>query len=127
MIKGSKRKSAQSEPSENAREERIAMRAHSDLIAILDRRAEEKGQTRSAYIESLLIAWVKADPRNPRIDNRGRLIPDAPTPAELQKANPQRYTDRWVQFNRAFNALFGTDVPREWREEWQEHWKIENE
>ncbi|MCS3727364.1 hypothetical protein [Bradyrhizobium betae] len=125
MVKDSKKKAAKTGP--NAREERIALRAHADLIEILDRRAEEKGQTRSAYIESLLIAWVKADPRNPRIDNRGKLVPDAPTPAELQRANPQRYTDRWVQFNRAFNALFGTDVPREWREEWQEHWQTESE
>lgn len=125
MVKDSKKKTEK--PGPNAKEERIALRAHEDLIAIIDKRAEERGQTRSSYIESLLIAWVKADPRNPRIDFRGKLVPDAPSPAELVKANPKLYTDRWVQFNRAFNALFGTDTPRQWREEWQEHYQIESE
>ena len=60
------------------RTEKLVMRVHPDLMELLTESAREKGVTRSAYVEQLLVGWVRLDPRNCRVDMIGKYAPDAP-------------------------------------------------
>ncbi|WP_063994844.1 hypothetical protein [Bradyrhizobium sp.] len=122
MVKDSKKKAAKSDDGDETRSERIAMRMHPDLVRILDKRADEKNLSRSAYIESILIGWVRADPRNPRVDPRGKLVEGVPSPKEYLVQNALGYANRWQSFNQAYRVLFGTAAPDDWEKNPTDYW-----
>lgn len=112
---------------DEVRSERLTMRMHPDLMHILDERAKERNVSRSAYIEQLLIGWVQADPRNPKVDGRGKLVENAPSPIEQMNNNSFAYAAKWAKFNTAYAILLGTDAPKKWVEEPQDYWMGDDE
>ncbi|MEH2499572.1 hypothetical protein V1294_006051 [Bradyrhizobium sp. AZCC 1678] len=99
------------------REGRLMMRVHADLVHMLDIRAKERGESRSRYIEKLLVAFLRADPRNPKIDAVGRI--DAEAPAPLKAPDPLRFGERWARWVDINDKLLGFRVPDEWLDdEW---------
>lgn len=111
---------------DDVKHERLTLRVHSDLIDILQRRADERNMSRSAYVEGLLIAWVQADPRNPKVDSRGKIVKNAPTPLELMNKDSMKFGARWAEFNRLYAALFGQSAPAKWIEP-DDHWMGEDD
>ncbi|WP_271602686.1 hypothetical protein [Bradyrhizobium sp. CCBAU 45384] len=107
---------------EDIKHERLTLRVHSDLIRILQKRADERNMSRSAYVEGLLIAWVQADPRNPKVDSKGKLVENAPSPLEQMNANSMKFGAKWADFNRLYALLFGQSAPEKWVSEPQDHW-----
>ena len=126
MVKDSKKRSSKKPgpqvSDDEVRSERLTMRMHPDLMHILDKRSKERAVSRSAYIEQLLIGWVQADPRNPKIDSRGKLVDGAPTPLELMNTKSFQYAEKWAKFNAAYAILLGTDAPKKWVEEPSDYW-----
>jgi hypothetical protein len=128
MVKDSKKKAAKAAaapitvPGPGIRSERLTMRVHPHLMHILDMRAAERNLSRSAYIESILIAWTAADPRNPKIDSGGKLVDGAPTPIEQMNKNSLAFGAKWAKFNQAYAILFGQSAPSQWVEEPEDHW-----
>lgn len=97
--------------------DRLVLRVHPDLLAILTNRSKERGITRSQYVEKLLIGWSNLDPRNPRLDLIGKVSPTAPVPAALRDTQGREYARRWEKFCDASVLLFGSEPPKEWYEE----------
>lgn len=58
------------------RTERIAIRAHPDLVYYLSAGAREEGLVRSVYIERILIGYLNQQWGHPVVDNIGREIPE---------------------------------------------------
>jgi hypothetical protein len=108
------------------RTERLAMRVHPDLIHIVDQRAREQNLTRSAYIERLLVGYIQADPRNPKIDSRGKLVENAASPLEMMNKDSIRFGEKWSRFNQAHAILMGTEAPKKWIEEYKDYWMGED-
>ncbi|WP_161495814.1 ribbon-helix-helix protein, CopG family [Bradyrhizobium japonicum] len=107
---------------EDVKSERLTLRVHSDLIEILQKRADERNMSRSAYVEALLIAWVQADPRNPKIDAKGKYVENAPSPLEEMNKNSLKFGAKWSDFNKLYALLFGQSAPSKWVDEPQDHW-----
>jgi hypothetical protein len=95
------------------------LRVHPDLLDVLTKRSEERGITRSQYVEKLLIGWANIDPRNRRLELVGKVSPTAPSPWEIRRAKPLEFADRWQNFCKASLLLLGSEPPREWFEEWE--------
>lgn len=91
-------------------------------MKLLSLRASEAGLSRSAYIERLLIAWLRADPRNPRLDNMGKLAHSGPTPLDMRTAEPLKVAERWQRFSHAHELIFGQNAPRDWFENADSYW-----
>lgn len=100
---------------DSIRSDRLMMRMHEDLVLLLDARSKEAGESRSRYIEKLLIAFLKLDPRNPRMDAWGRIDAEAPPP--LQKPDTIRFGERWHKWVDMNERLLGFRVPNEWLED----------
>lgn len=98
----------------SARSDRLVLRTHPNLMAILTARAEERGISRSQYIEKILIGWCNLDPRNRRLDLNGKLIEGATRPKELREKSPLAYAERWQRFASASDLVLGSSPPREW-------------
>lgn len=126
MVKDSKRKMGVKPgpkvADEDVKHERLTLRVHSDLIHILQKRADERNMSRSAYVEELLIAWVQADPRNPKIDSKGKRVENAPHPFELMNQNSMLFGAKWARFNQLYALLFDQSAPARWVSEPQDHW-----
>ena len=131
MVKDSKKKiSVKPGPKvldEDVRSERLTMRVHRDLMYILDQRAKEANMSRSAYIERILVGWVQADPRNPKVDSRGKLVENAPSPNELRLKKSFAYAEKWTKFNAAYAILIGTNAPTAWVETPEDFWMGDEE
>ena len=131
MVKDSKKRSSVKPGPKVAEDEikteRLTMRMHTDLMHILNKRSRERNISRSAYIEQLLIGWVQADPRNPKIDSRGKLVDGAPSPIEQMNKNSFAYAEKWAKFNAAYAILLGTDAPKKWVEEPSDYWMGDDE
>ncbi|CUT14517.1 hypothetical protein BF49_5597 [Bradyrhizobium sp.] len=87
-------------PGPDARDHRMMMRMHSGLVSLLDVRSRDRGESRSRFIEKILIAYLAADPRNPRLDAVGRLLDDGP--AVSRAGEPVKFGaawSRWVALN----------------------------
>jgi hypothetical protein len=94
-------------------------------MKLLSLRASESGLSWSAYIERLLIAWLRADPRNPNLDNMGKRVPNAgPTPFDLRTAEPLRVGERWQRFSQAHKLIFEQNAPRDWFEDADSYWPV---
>jgi hypothetical protein len=96
------------------RTEKLVMRVHPDLMALLTERAREKGETRSAYVEKLLVGWVRLDPRNRRVDMIGKYVEDAPDPRDPKRMASFGYHERWRKFSSASRLLLGAPPPSDW-------------
>ncbi len=101
----------------DVRTDRLVLRVHQDLMEILTERARERGITRSAYVEQLLIGWVRLDPRNRKVDLIGKYDPAASTPAEMRQRSLVKFVERWRRFAEASLLLLGFEPPREWFED----------
>lgn len=125
MVKDTKRTRAKPGPrvaEEDVKHERLTLRVHSDLIKILQKRADERNMSRSAYVEELLVAWVQSDPRNPKIDSKGKRVENAPHPFELMNQNSMLFGAKWARFNQLYALLFDQSAPAKWVAEPQDHW-----
>ncbi|WP_284424124.1 hypothetical protein [Bradyrhizobium sp. SSBR45G] len=90
---------------------------HPHLVYILDARAKEANLSRSAYLERVIIGWVQADPRNPRIDSRGMFIPGAQSPRRYQETQASAFGAKFKTFSDAHEVILGTPAPQRWIEE----------
>jgi hypothetical protein len=111
MVKDSKTKAAKPGPlprpkrgrpfsGEEPRDHRLMMRVNQSLSDLCDIRAAERGESRSRFIERLLLAYLKLDPRNPRLDQHGRILTDGP--AVSRAGDPVGFGaawSRWVALN----------------------------
>lgn len=100
---------------EDGRDHRLMMRVNSSLVDLIDIRARERGESRSRFIEKLLIGFLRADPRNPKLDASGRILTDGPAISRAHEA--VRFGAAWVKFAAVNDALFGLKIPDEWMEE----------
>jgi len=83
---------------------------------VLTIRAREKGLTRSAYVEQLLVGWVRLDPRNRRVDMIGKYVEGAADPEDVKKRSPLSFAERWAKFSSASQLLLGAPPPPDWFE-----------
>src|SRR3984893_4480053 len=112
--KGSRRSPRKAADAGDTRTERLVLRVHPDLVEVLTERAREKGITRSAYVEQLLVGWVRLDPRNRRLDAIGKFVPDAPDPDDVKRRSPLSFAERWQKFSTASQLLLGAPPPSDW-------------
>jgi hypothetical protein len=108
---------------DTARSDRLFMRIHPDMMELFDLRAEEKGMTRSKYVESILVGFMKSDPRNPKISAVGHIDRTAPLPEAMREENPHRFAERWQRFNTACTAVLGSPPPTDWYDETERYWR----
>jgi len=109
-----RRKPGKKPKPDDVRTDRLVLRVHPDLMEILTSRAREKGETRSAYVEKLLVGWVRLDPRNRRVDLIGKYVPDAPDPEDVKKRSPLSWAKRWQRFGTASQLMLGAPPPSDW-------------
>ncbi|MCG2643766.1 MULTISPECIES: hypothetical protein [Bradyrhizobium] len=107
---------------EENRSERITLRAHDDLMRILTLRADESGFSRSHYIERILIAYLRLDPRNPNFDAMGRFKKSGTMPFDLFHNDKARVGERWAKFSTVHENLFGMAPPRDWLDDESGFW-----
>jgi hypothetical protein len=89
---------------EDARDHRLMMRVHHGLVDLIDIRASERGESRSRFIERLLIAYLNADPRNPEIDASGRLMGDGA--AISRTGDPVKFGAAWGRWSTINENIF---------------------
>jgi hypothetical protein len=99
---------------EDVRAERLVVRVHPDLFEILTKRSRERGFSRSLYVEKILLGYVALDPRNPKLDEIGKKIPDAMTGDQLRLKFPMRFAAAWQKFASLSQALIGLPPRDEW-------------
>ncbi|WP_038965555.1 hypothetical protein [Bradyrhizobium diazoefficiens] len=93
----------------DTREDRLMMRMHEELVLLLNKRSAEAGESRSRYIEKILVGFLRADPRNPRIDSFGRLDPTAPPPLSTRN-DPMKFGEKWSLW-KDLNVRLGLPAP----------------
>jgi hypothetical protein len=91
------------------------MRVHHDLLDLVDIRARERGETRSRFIERLLVAFLQADPRNPRIDAWGLILSDGPAIGKI--GDRIRFDAAWSKLCNLNETLLGFRPPDGWLDE----------
>lgn len=109
-----------------AKSNRLTLRMHPDIMDILSMRAAERGVSRSHLVEQILVGMMRADPRNPRMDAVGRIVPDAEAPLALRERSPVQLADRWRKFATAHEIVIGSPPSAEWLDDpasyWSEDW-----
>jgi hypothetical protein len=84
--------------------------------------------SRSAYVEDVILGWVNADPRNPRVDSIGKFDPKAKSPADAQRENNFRFAERWARFAQVSEMLLGLPPKTAWRDQDPEdYWPVTDE
>ena len=91
------------------RTDRLMMRMHEELVLLLDARSAEAGESRSRYIEKILVGFLKSDPRNPRIDSFGRIDASAPPPLSARN-DGMKFGEKWSRW-RDLNVALGLPAP----------------
>lgn len=117
---GAPRAKRQAKP-DDARSGRLILRAHPDLLQILTVRARVAGISRSRYVERLLIAWLNADPRNPRLDAVGKILGGFGQ-ARFEALSELGKAERWARYNSAHSAIFGHTLPESDFEDKSQWW-----
>lgn len=97
------------------REDRLMMRMHVELVELLNKRSAEAGESRSRFIEKILVGYLKSDPRNPRIDPWGRIDPTAPPPLSARN-DAIKFGERWSSWKELNVRLGLPPPPDEWVE-----------
>ena len=107
---------------EERRGDRLTLRMHPDIMELLARRAAERGVSRSHLVEQILVGFMKADPRNPRLDPVGRILHDAESPLTLRERSPVQLADRWQRYSTAHNIIIGSPPPSDWLDDLDGYW-----
>lgn len=74
----------------NLRQFRLAFRVHEDLNQYVTILAEQSGDTRTRWVEKLLIAEVNGHYPQDVVDGRGREIPEAKRGPPVTGTQPRR-------------------------------------
>ena len=74
----------------NLRDFRFAFRIHDDLNRYVTVLAEQSGDTRTRWVEKLLIAEVNSHHPQDVVDGRGREIPEAKRGTSATGTQPRR-------------------------------------
>ncbi|MGY3356276.1 hypothetical protein ACVWZK_002939 [Bradyrhizobium sp. GM0.4] len=90
---------------------RLMVRIHPDLLELLSLRAAERGESRARFMERIIVGFLRADPRNPKMDPAGRIDPAAPPPI---KADPIRYGAAWSRWEQLNEQMFSFRPPADW-------------
>ncbi|MBR0825709.1 hypothetical protein JQ596_09175 [Bradyrhizobium manausense] len=107
---------------DKARGDRLTLRMHPDIMEILAARAAERGISRSHLVEQILVGFMRADPRNPKLDPVGRMVPGADSPGLLRERSPLQVAEKWQKFVTAHTILVGTPPPQDWLEDASGYW-----
>lgn len=91
-------------------------------MEVIDLRAAERGLSRSAFVELVMVGFLSSDPRNPKISAIGRIDRTQPTPLQQRKASPHKFAERWQRFTMAHQALFGTPPSTDWLDDLDAFW-----
>ncbi len=110
------------EAASEAKANRLTLRMHPDILEILSLRAAERGVSRSHLVEQILVGFMKADPRNPRLDPVGRIVPDFESPLALRERSPVQLADRWRKFATAHEIVIGAPPSQEWLDDERTYW-----
>lgn len=105
-----------------AKANRLTLRMHPDIMEILSWRAAERGVSRSHLVEQILVGFMRSDPRNPRMDPVGRIIPDAETPLALRERSPVQLADKWRKFATAHEIVMGVPPSADWLDDTRSYW-----
>jgi hypothetical protein len=100
---------------EGLRDGRLVMRVQQSLNDLVDIRAKERGESRSRFIERLLVAFLQADPRNPKLDPWGRILTDGPPISKT--GDPARFGAAWARWVALNDQLLGFRIPDSWMDE----------
>ncbi|MGJ4932562.1 hypothetical protein ACQR1I_09225 [Bradyrhizobium sp. HKCCYLS2038] len=101
---------------------RLTLRVHDDLLELLQLRSGEASRSRSSFVETLLVAWLRADPRNPKVARNGKIDRDAPEPRAVRTADPVRFAERWTRYAQAHEIVMGHPPPREYLDDLDAYW-----
>jgi hypothetical protein len=107
---------------DDVKTDRLIMRLHPDVNALLDFRAAEKGITRSKYVEQLLVGFLGSDPRNPRLNAIGKIDRHGPSPLMIRADTPHKFAERWQRFVSGYSGIFGAPPPIDWNEGEERFW-----
>lgn len=107
---------------EKARGDRLTLRMHPDIMEILAARAAERGISRSHLVEQILVGFMRADPRNPKLDPVGRMVPGADSPGLLRERSPLQVAEKWQKYVTAHTILIGTPPPQDWLDDPNGYW-----
>jgi hypothetical protein len=102
--------------------DRLVMRLHPDVTAVLDFRAAEKGITRSKFVEQLLVGFLGSDPRNPKMNAIGKIERTGASPLMLRADHPHKFAERWQRFVSGYSGIFGAPPPVDWNEGEERFW-----
>ena len=91
-------------------------------MELLSWRAAERGVSRSHLVEQILVGMMRADPRNPKMDPVGRIIPDAESPLALRERSPVQLADRWRRFATAHEIVIGAPPSSDWLDDERTYW-----
>jgi hypothetical protein len=115
MVKGAKTAKRMGRPPKDIgdlRTERIAMRAHPDLLSHLNDLARRAGIVRSVYIERILVGYVNSVYGEEVLDPIGREIPPyGPKGSDSPKAMGPRPENRRVLRDDVMPATASPHVP----------------
>jgi hypothetical protein len=101
-------------PADEIRAERLVLRVHPDLQDMLTMLARERGISRSQYVERILLGWLSADPRNPKLDAIGKKVAGAQSPHDLYRSNGRKFGEKWAKFSQLSTMLLGQPALDEW-------------
>jgi hypothetical protein len=107
---------------DQARGDRLTLRMHPDIMEILAMRAAERGVSRSHLVEQILVGFMRADPRNPKLDPVGRIAEGAEPPLALRERSPVQLADRWRKFVTAHEIVIGAPPPADWLDDPSGYW-----
>ena len=107
---------------DEARGDRLTLRMHPDILAVLAMRASERGISRSHLVEQILVGFMRIDPRNPRLDPVGRIVESAEPPLALRERSPVQLAERWQRFSTAHSIVLGSPPPADWLDDESGYW-----
>ncbi|SDJ74207.1 hypothetical protein SAMN05216338_106315 [Bradyrhizobium sp. Rc2d] len=116
-----KRKPAPAEPPDG-KGNRLTLRMHPDIMEILSARAVERGVSRSHLVEQILVGFMRADPRNPKMDAVGRIVDSAESPLALRERAPLQVAEKWQKFVTAHGIVMGSPPPQDWLDDADTYW-----
>lgn len=101
---------------------RLTLRMHPDIMEILSARAVERGVSRSHLVEQILVGFMRADPRNPKMDAVGRIVDGAEPPLSLRERAPLQVAEKWQKFVTAHAIVIGAPPPQDWLDDKDSYW-----